>query len=142
MSDTAGLVLLAGRILFSVMFLVSGVGHLTRGQMMVGYARSKAFPLAAVSGWPTGLYLLVGALSVALGIWPDVGALLLALFVTVSAFYFHNFWAVEDPETRQTEQLNFFRNITLLGASIVLFACFASAGAGLQFALTAPLIQF
>ncbi len=142
MSDAAGLVLLVGRVLFSVFLLVSAFGHVTQGQMIVGYARAKAFPLATFAGWPAGVYLGVAALSLLLGIWPDIGAIMLGLFVIPAALYFHNFWTVKDAAAKRTEQGNFLRNVALLGAALALFALFASVGTGLKFVITAPLIRF
>jgi len=110
--------------------------------MMVGYARAKAFPLAAFAGWPAGAYLAVAALSLLLGIWPDIGAIMVGLFVIPAALYFHNFWTVKDAAARRTEQGNFIRNVALLGAALALFALFASVGTGLKFVITAPLIRF
>ena len=79
---------------------------------------------------------------IAVGIWPDIGAIMLGLYVTIAAFYFHNFWTVDDATQRQTEQLNFFRNVTLLGAAIMLFVFFASVGDGVRYTVIAPLIRF
>jgi hypothetical protein len=76
MSDTAGVVVLIGRILFAFFFgAVAGVGHFKRDQMMRGYAQQAGFPVPAIAGWVAGLWLISGALSVAAGIWPDVGSL-------------------------------------------------------------------
>lgn len=45
MSDAAGLIVLAGRILFAVFFgWIAGVGHIRRSKMMEDYARSARFP--------------------------------------------------------------------------------------------------
>lgn len=142
MSDAVGIVVLIGRILFAVHFLVAATGHLTQGGMMVGYARSKGFPLAFGAGWPAGVWLLAGALSVLLGVWPELGALLIALFVVVTALGIHQFWTIQDPAQRQAEMLNFTRNVTFLGAAIALFGFFAAAGGDLKFALLKPLIHF
>lgn len=142
MSDGAGIVLLIGRILFIALFLVSAFGHLTKSEMMVGYARSKNLPLAPLGGWPAGLYQLAAAVLIAIGIWPDIGAIMLGIYVTIAAFYFHDFWAIEDAMQRQLEQLNFFRNVTLLGTAIILLAFFASTGDGVRYTIIAPLIRF
>lgn len=142
MTDAAGVLLLLGRILFAAFFVVSMLGHLTRGEMMVGYARSKRFPLAAFAGWPAGAWLALGALSIVLGVWPDIGALLLALFVALAAFGIHNFWTLTDPGQRQTERFSFFRNLTYLGAALALLAFFVSVGDKLKFTITGPLFRF
>jgi putative oxidoreductase len=141
-SDASAFIFLVARILFVAFFVLSARGHLTRGEMIVGYARSKGFPLWAVSGWQAGVWLTIGSASVALGIWPDVGALLLGLFVILTAFGIHRFWEIADAQPRQMEQMNFFRNMTYLGGALALFAAFVALGDQLRFSVTGPLLRF
>jgi putative oxidoreductase len=143
-STEAGLILLAGRLLFGLFFAaVAGFGgHIRNGKMLEGYAQSVGFPLASIAGWPTGLWLVAGGLSVALGIWPDVGALMIAVFVVVAAIYFHRFWEIEDEMQKLTQQQLFFRNVTALGTTLILFGTFAAFGPELRFAITQPLFVF
>lgn len=143
MSDAAGIVFLVGRVLFVMFFLISGLGfHVAKSGQAEGYARQMGFPLPAIAGWPTGIWMTVGALSVALGIWPDIGALMLCAFVIVAALYFHRFWTLEDESQKQTQQQLFFRNMIVLGGGLSLFAFFGSVGPGLRFSITEPLITF
>lgn len=86
--------------------------------------------------------MALGALSVALGVWPDIGVLMLCAFATVAAAYFHRFWTIDDESQKQTQQQLFFRNVIILGGGLSLFAIFASAGAELPFVLVGPLITF
>lgn len=143
MSTEAGLVILIGRVLFALYFgAVAGVAHIRQSSSFEGYAKSVNFPVAALSGWPAGVWLVVGALSVALGVWPDVGALMIGLFVLIAGWYFHRFWLVEDQTQRTVQGYLFWRNVIALGASIALFGCFAAFGEALRFTITAPLFQF
>jgi putative oxidoreductase len=144
MSTSAGIIVLIGRILFSINFgPVAGVGfHIRQSKMAEGYSRSVRFPVPAITGWPTGIWLTAASLSIALGIWPDVGALMIAAFVIPAAWWFHRFWEVGEPMQKQTTQILFFRNLTFLGASIALFGLFATVGDGLRFAITGPLLSF
>jgi len=144
MSTAAGIIVLIGRILFSINFgPVAGVGfHIRMTKMAEGYAKSMNFPIPAIAGWPTGVWLTVASLSISLGIWPDVGALMVAAFVIPAAWWFHRFWEVEDPMQKQTTQILFFRNLTFLGAAIGLFGLFVAVGDGLRFAITGPLFSF
>jgi putative oxidoreductase len=142
-SDAAGIVFLTGRILFVVFFLISGLGfHVAKSGQAEGYARQMGFPLPGIAGWPTGIWMSVAALSIALGIWPDIGALMLIAFAIVAALYFHRFWAMEDEAQKQTQQQLFFRNMIIVGGGLSFFAFFASAGPGLRFSITEPLITF
>lgn len=79
--------------------------------------------------------------SVAAGIWADVGALMIAAFVIPADWFLHAFWKVEDQAQRQTQRQSFLRNVTLLGAALALFAVFASIDHGLRFAVTGSLIH-
>jgi putative oxidoreductase len=142
-STEAGLVILVGRVLFALYFgAVAGVAHIRQSSFFEGYAKSVNFPVAALSGWPAGVWLVVGALSVALGVWPDVGALMIGLFVLIAAWYFHRYWEIEDQMQRMNQGFLFWRNVIALGASIALFGCFAAFGEALRFTITAPLFQF
>jgi putative oxidoreductase len=142
-SDAAGIVFLIGRILFVVFFLISGLGfHVAKSAQAEGYARQMGFPLPGIAGWPTGIWMTVAALSIALGIWPDIGALMLCAFAIIAALYFHRFWATEDESQKQTQQQLFFRNMIIVGGGLSFFAFFASAGPGLRFSITEALITF
>jgi putative oxidoreductase len=142
-SGGAGAVVLVGRVLFVLYFgAVAGVGHIRQSQYYEGYAKAMNFPLVAISGWPAGVWLELGALSVALGVWPDVGALMIGLFVLVAAYYFHAYWKIEDAEQKTMQSYMFWRNVIALGAAVALFGLFASLGEALRFTVTAPLFQF
>jgi putative oxidoreductase len=143
MSDAAGVVVLIGRILFAFFFgAVAGVGHFKRDQMMRGYAQQAGFPVPAVAGWIAGLWLMVGAVSVGLGIWPDLGSLMIGAFVIPAALFFHRYWNLEDEMQKASQTQLFYRNLVILGASVVLFGTFVTLGSELRFAITAPLFDF
>ena len=136
MSAGVGAIVLMGRILFSVFFVRSGWGHIKRAEGMIGYARSAELPVPIVAGWPAGVWLLAASASIALGIWPDIGALMVAVFVVPAAWYFHRYWTIDDPEGRRAQALAFYRNVEILGASLVMFGLFGWAGHSLRFVVT------
>jgi putative oxidoreductase len=143
-STTAALIFLAGRVLFGLFFaMVAGVGgHIRNTKMLEGFARSAGFPLAAIAGWPTGLWLVAGGTSVTLGIWPDVGALMIAAFVVTAAAFFHRFWEIDDHMQKLTQQQLFFRNVIAFAMTLVLFSSFVSFGSDLGYMITGPLFDF
>lgn len=108
---------------------------------MVGYARAARFPAPGLAAVPAALWLLAGALSVAVGVWPDVGALMLAAWNIPTAIWFHAFWKAED-EQKQLQQQLFFRNLTFLGPELALFGLFVALADQLRFVVTAPLLSF
>ena len=97
---------------------------------MTGYAQYKKVPAAKLSVIVTGLMLVVGGLYVALGVYADLGALLLAIFLVASAFMMHNFWTIEDAQAKQNESISFFKNLALAGAALIIFVM---VGTGVDF---------
>ncbi|SRR6266852_2263942 len=139
MSTTASAILLGGRGLFVALFVLSARGHIVNHARYVTTARGR-LPVPYVAGWPAGVWLLLAVLSMVLGIWPDVGALMMAAFLIPTTFLFHAFWTFSDGTQRRAQQSNFYRNISLLGATLALFALFSVVGAG-RFAITGPLFN-
>ena len=114
-------VLAIGRILFAIVFVRSGILHLTQLEAMTGYAKYKKVPAAKFFVALTGVAIILGGLYVALGVYADLGALILAVFSLVAAFQMHNFWAETSPEGRMNETVAFFKDLGLAGAALILF---------------------
>jgi putative oxidoreductase len=134
---------LTGRILFVLIFLGSGTtGHIGQRKGMAQYASSQGIPAAEPLVVLSGVMIVVGGLMVALGVWGDLGALLLLLvFVLATAFLIHAFWKVEDPHQRMDQQVQFMKNLGLAGGSILAFVLFAGLGHDLGLTITGPLFN-
>ncbi len=133
------IVVLIGRILFVALFAQSAVGHFTQTRAMAGYAGSKGVPQPWLATFAAGFPLGLGALSVLLGIWADLGALLLVVFLVPTALLMHAFWKESDGQARQLEMIQFNKDISLAGASLMLLGLFAIAGHRLGLTITGPL---
>ncbi|MFD0362305.1 DoxX family protein [Nocardia sp. GCM10030253] len=133
-------VVLIGRVLFVVLFLGSAFGHFTQTDAMVGYAQSRDVPLPKAGVLVSGVLMAVGALSVLLGVWADLGALLLVIVLLSTTFLMHRFWSETDPETKQGEMIHFNKDLALTGASLMLFAFFAHVDE-LGLTITKPLFH-
>ncbi len=113
---------LAGRILLGGFFLISGLKHFTQLKMMTGYAASKKVPAPAAAIAGSGILIVLGGASLILGLWPQIGALLIVVFLVSVTPAMHNFWTVADPQQRMGEMINFMKNMALLGASLILLS--------------------
>jgi uncharacterized membrane protein YphA (DoxX/SURF4 family) len=133
------ILVLIGRILFVLLFLNSAAGHLTQTKAMAGYAAAKKVPAAHAAVLGSGVLLVLGALSVLLGVWADLGALLLLLFLVPTALLMHPFWTEKDAGARQNELIQFLKDIALAGACLMLIGFFAHVGDDLGLTLTGPL---
>lgn len=119
-------VLVIGRILFALMFIFGGVNHFTHAEAMSGYAAFKKVPAPKLANLVSGVMLLLGGLSVVLGVYADLGAVVLAAVLLAMALKMHDFWAA-DESTKQVEMISFFKNVSMAGAALVIFAALANA---------------
>jgi uncharacterized membrane protein YphA (DoxX/SURF4 family) len=131
-------VALIGRILFAALFLAGGVNHIAQAETMAGYAARKGVPQAKLATLASGVLIVVGGLLVLLGIWMDLGALLLVVFLVPTAFLMHAFWKETDPMAKQMEIGQFQKDLALAGA-LLIFGLYAGYGAKLGVTITDPL---
>lgn len=129
-------VILVGRIMFSVLFLGAAMGHLIRTDAMAKFAASRGVPQPQAATIVSGLLIGAGGLMVLLGVWADLGALLLFVFLMGTTLLVHRFWW-EAGEVRMQMQAQFMKDLALAGASLMLFAFFSMTDVGLM--LTGPL---
>jgi uncharacterized membrane protein YphA (DoxX/SURF4 family) len=130
---------LIGRILFAAIFLGSSVAHFTQAESMGAYAESKGVPSGKLMTLASGVLLAVGGLMVLLGVWADLGALLLVVFLLPTAFLMHAFWKETDPMAKQVEMTQFMKNVAIAGGALMFFALYAGHAEGLGLTITGPL---
>lgn len=131
-------VIVIGRILFVLVFFGSAFGHLTQTSGMAEYAKSRGVPMPEVAVIGSGVLMVLGGLSVLLGLWADLGALLLLIFLVPTAVLMHPFWKETDAQTKQMEQVQFLKDMSLAGASLMLFGFFVK-NEDLGLVITGPL---
>jgi len=59
--------LIAGRVLFALLFISSGINHFTKNEAMTGYAKYKKVPMAKAAVYLSGLMILLGGIYIVLG---------------------------------------------------------------------------
>jgi putative oxidoreductase len=116
-----GKVLLLGRIVFSFFFIYSGFNHLTKLSMYAQYAGASGVPAPTLLTAISGLMLIAGGLSILLGTQVRWGALLIAVFLVTAAFTVHKFWGLPDPMAAANQAAQFWKNISLAGACLMIF---------------------
>ena len=111
-----------GRVLLGGYFILSGINHFKNVQGLAGYARSKGVPMAKEGVLLSGLMMILGGLGVLLGVYIQVSILLLVLFLLVTSLKMHQYWKVTDGMARMGEEINFKKNLALLGALLMLLS--------------------
>jgi uncharacterized membrane protein YphA (DoxX/SURF4 family) len=113
---------LIGRIVLGLFYLFNATNHIFKLKAMAGYAQSKGVPSPTLTTLGTGIMLLLGGLSVMLGVYPDVGVALLVIFLVPTAFIVHNFWTASDPQTHMMEMVQFMKDIALASSALMFLA--------------------
>jgi uncharacterized membrane protein YphA (DoxX/SURF4 family) len=109
-----------GRTIFGGFFAYSGINHLQNSEGMAQYASVKGVPAAQQAVQATGAMLLAGGLSIMAGLKPRQGLAMIVAFLVPVSLKMHRFWEEQDPQKRQTEMIQFMKNMALVGASLAL----------------------
>ena len=113
---------LIGRIIVGLYFLNAGVRHFISLKMYAGYAASKGVPAPNIAVPFSGALLVVGGALVGLGFYPTIGAICILVFLLPTTFMMHNFWAVQDPQQKMNDMINFTKNCALMGYTLMILA--------------------
>lgn len=113
--------LLLGRLLLVVLFLVYGWDKLTGYAGTVAYMTQLGAPMPQVAAAIAILAELPVALAVALGAWTRPMVLLLALYTLGTSLIGHPFWAREGA-ARYGDAINFYKNFSIIGGCLLLCA--------------------
>ena len=112
------ILLLLGRILFSLIFLIAIMGLFS--SQSIAYAASQGVPMASLLVPLSGIMSLVGALSIILGYKAKMGAWLIILFLIPVTFMMHKFWAIADASMMQMQMAFFMKNLSMLGGALII----------------------
>ena len=131
-----GLATLAGRVLLSLIFMMSAVGNkIPKFTQVAGIVEAQGVPMPRIMlAWAI-VFLIAGSLSIMLGFKTRLGAALLLSFLAVATYFFHDFWTwssdamwvlnsnaeVQLP-VQQIEMISFMKNLALMGAMLFLIA--------------------
>jgi uncharacterized membrane protein YphA (DoxX/SURF4 family) len=112
---------LIGRFVVGGMYASAGVANLLDLDAKAGYVASKGVfePKALV--FLASLLLVVGGISILIGLRPRLGVAAIALFLIPVTLIMHNFWAFEGMQ-RVIERHGFMSNLGLLGSALMFLA--------------------
>jgi len=111
-------VTLAGRFLFSAIFIMSGFFHFSPQD--IAYAANAGVPAPAFLVPASGILALLGGLSILLGYRAKIGGWLVVLFLVPVTLMMHNFWAQKDPMMAQMQMAMFMKNVTMIGGALLI----------------------
>jgi len=116
-ASAAGPVVLLGRFLFAIIFMMSGFTHFS--SQTIAFAASQGVPMASFLVPASGVIALLGGLSVLLGYRARIGAWLIVLFL-IGVTPMHKFWGISDPMMQQMQMVMFLKNLAMLGGALLI----------------------
>ncbi len=119
--------MLLGRILLGGYFLYNAYNHFANLESLSGYTHFKGVPQPKQAVLASGVLLLLGGASILLGEYVRLGTLALVLFLVPVTFMMHAFWKETDPTKKMMEQVQFAKNMGLLGAVLIIHSMFISS---------------
>ena len=115
--------LLTARILIAVVFLLNAFGIIDQSipasELADRGAPASLVPFIMLSG--RALELVAG-LTLALGIWPRLSAIVLFVFLVPATFVSHSFWLAAGTPAFQGQLINFCKNTAILGGLLFIAA--------------------
>ena len=115
-----------GRILFSFIFIASGLSKIGDWDKTISYMESHNMVFTPFFLIMAILLKITGGLSIITSYKSKIGIILLLIFMLPATFIFHNFWALPTETdlqivTQQAEMVSFLKNITIIGALLLIF---------------------
>ncbi|HYD98573.1 MAG TPA: DoxX family protein [Alphaproteobacteria bacterium] len=107
---------LIGRVLLSIMFIMSGLQKLGGAEGTIGYIASAGIPLPQVAYAGTVALELGGGILLLIGLFTRPVAALFALFCIAAGLIFHF-----QPED-QMQMISLFKNVTIAGGMLFVVA--------------------
>jgi len=112
---------LAGRILLSAIFIVSGFAKLTDPAGAQGYMNMNGIPHADILVYVAGVAELAGGVALLFGFLARVAAIGLVMLLAIINLTMHAFWNLEGADAK-TQMVQFMKNLSIMGGLLMVVA--------------------
>lgn len=113
---------LTGRVLISLVFLMSGLGKVFQFDGQVAYAASQGVPFASLAIMISIIAELAAVTMIIIGYKARLGALILFVWMIPVSIMLHAFWNIEDAMAQQMHMIMFMKNLAMMGAMLLIMA--------------------
>ena len=122
---------LVGRLLIAALFVPAGAMKIGNFAGTASHMAQAGLPLVPLLLVLTIIIELGGGLMLLLGWRARAAALVLFLFLIPVTLVFHPFWGLADPAAQYQQQINFMKNIAIMGG-LMFVAAFGSGALSLD----------
>ena len=109
-----------GRLALAWFFLSDAYMRATEWNGTLALLAGKHLPAPAIILFVALSAMILGGLSLLLGLRTKAGALVLFALLIASTVLLHNFWVLQDAAERQAEYQLFIRNVAIAGGLLLL----------------------
>lgn len=110
-------VLLLGRICYSLIFILSGIGHFSKHT--INMVAHHGVPMANILVPLSGVLLLLGGASILLGYKARCGAWLIWIVLVPMTIGMHRFWGLHESQ-QILQKIMFLKNLSILGGALII----------------------
>ena len=110
-----------GRLLLGGFLFYNAYNHFFKVKDLTAYAEFKKVPMAKTAVIVSGILLLFGGYTIITGVRVAAGITALVFFFIPITFTMHTFWK-EEGQARSIDQVQFMKNLAILGAVLMLLA--------------------
>lgn len=112
---------LIGRILISVIFILSGLMKLESWSSSAAFLASKHFPIASAMLAGAVIVEILGGLCVLFGFKARVASFIMFLYLIPTTLIIHDFWTMQGA-MRADNHIHFLKNLAIMGGLLMLAA--------------------
>jgi putative oxidoreductase len=112
----------AGRILFSIYFILMGSSHLLKFREHAALLGRKRVPFPAAATILTIVMMVGGGVLVLFNWHKSIGAALLFGIIFPAPFFLHHFWNETESYSWLSEFAHFIKDLSLAGAALLLLS--------------------
>jgi putative oxidoreductase len=112
---------LVSRILFVAVFVIVPTQVISSSSKIAMAPPLRRVPLPRVSVVGASVVAIAAAALMILGLWPDLGSLLIAAYLVPVSLVMHPFWTYDDAGQRKSHRESLLLNVSILGGSLLLF---------------------
>ncbi len=113
---------LIARVLLVALFVQSGYSKIGGFAGTASYIAAHGLPLPALGAVIAIAVELGAGLLVLIGWQARWAGLIVAIFTVVAGIFFHAYWADADAAARMGNYINFWKNISIAGGFLMVFA--------------------
>jgi uncharacterized membrane protein YphA (DoxX/SURF4 family) len=110
------------RLLLSVIFISGGADAFLKPGGRVDKVANAGLPQPRQSVELNGLAMVIGGALLALGIFPKLAAAILMASIVPTTVVGHAFWKEESDASKKAQQIQFFKNLGLLGGLLLVLS--------------------